>query len=105
MRKLTLTASLIVCGAFMASCSKAPADAGTTATPAQISGAVITPLNANTATAAQIMAVPSPLTPKKLAHEVDEYRPYKNMEQFERELGKYMKPEEMAELKRYFFVE
>ena len=62
-------------------------------------------VNANTASPEDIMLIPSPLTPKKLAHEVDEYRPYADMRAFERELGKYMNAEEMAQLKRYFFVE
>ena len=63
------------------------------------------PVNANSAEEADIKLVPSVLTPKKLAHEVDEYRPYADMDQFKRELGKYMKPAEIDALSQYFFVE
>lgn len=63
------------------------------------------PINANSAAEADIKLVPSVLTPKKLAHEVDEYRPYADMDQFKRELGKYMGPAEIETLSAYFFVE
>ena len=72
---------------------------------AKIYSKVFIPVNANTADAADLMLIPSPLTPKKLAHEIDEYRPYKDMGEFERELGKYMDDAVLAKLKRYVFVE
>jgi len=34
-------------------------------------------------------------------HEFEEYRPYKSMEQFQREIGKYVDKEELARLTRY----
>ncbi len=72
---------------------------------AMIYDQIFVSVNANTASEANIRLIPSPLTPNKLAHEVDEYRPYQDMKQFERELGKYMDGAAMAKLKRYFFVE
>ncbi len=45
--------------------------------------------------------VPSTLDPRKLAHEFDEYRPYKSMTDFTREMAKYVSDEEVAFLTRY----
>lgn len=61
-------------------------------------------VDANTASEADLKLIPSPLTPKKLAHEIDEYRPYADMRQFESELGKYMDDADLADLSRYVFV-
>ena len=38
---------------------------------------------------------------KKMAHEFEEYRPYKDMEQFRREIGKYVDEDEVARLESY----
>jgi hypothetical protein len=36
--------------------------------------------------------------------EFKEYRPYKNIEQFRREMGKYWNEREVARLERYVYV-
>ena len=36
-----------------------------------------------------------------MAHEFEEYRPYTSLEQFRREIGKYVDDEEVARLERY----
>jgi hypothetical protein len=38
-------------------------------------------------------------------HEFEEYRPYVNMAQFEREIGKYVDENEVARLARYVYIE
>jgi len=38
---------------------------------------------------------------KKMAHEFEEYRPYANWDQFNREIGKYVDAREVARLRRY----
>lgn len=40
----------------------------------------------------------------KMAHEFEEYRPYRSIQQFRREIGKYVKPEQVAEYEKYVFV-
>lgn len=45
--------------------------------------------------------IPSTLSPGKLAHEFEEYRPYESMDQFRREMAKYVSDEEVAHLSRY----
>lgn len=64
--------------------------------------AVWAPLNLNTATREEIMLVPG-MSPR-MAHEFEEYRPYKDMEQFRREIGKYVDAGEVARLASYVTV-
>jgi hypothetical protein len=40
----------------------------------------------------------------RMAHEFEEYRPYTSLEQFRREIGKYVPPAEVARLEQYVFV-
>ncbi len=60
---------------------------------------VFVPIDLNTATEDEILAIPG--VGKRMAHEFEEYRPYSNMEQFRREIGKYVDDGEVARLERY----
>ena len=60
---------------------------------------VFVPIDLNTATDADIMTIPG-MGPRML-REFKEYRPYKAMAQFEREMGKYVDAKEVARLARY----
>lgn len=55
----------------------------------------------NSATDADMRLIPSSLTPAKLAHEIEEYRPYESIDQFQREMSKYVSAEEVQNLTRY----
>jgi DNA uptake protein ComE-like DNA-binding protein len=82
----------------------APA-AGTTATStssAVASGAAIVPININTATDAEILRIPG-VGPRML-REFKEYRPYTSIEQFRREIGKYVDKAEVARLEQYIVI-
>lgn len=57
------------------------------------------PINLNTASREEILLVPN-LGPR-MAHEFEEYRPYRNIEQFRREIGKYVDEAEVARLERF----
>ncbi len=57
------------------------------------------PINLNTASRDEILLIPS-LGPR-MAHEFEEYRPYRNIEQFRREIGKYVDEAEVARLERF----
>ena len=60
------------------------------------------PINLNTASKEEIMLVPG--MSGKMAHEFDEYRPYTSLEQFRREIGKYVDEDEVARFEQYIFV-
>ncbi len=60
------------------------------------------PLNLNTASEEDILRVPR--VGKKMAHEFEEYRPYRKLAQFRREMGKYVDDEEVARLEQFVFV-
>jgi DNA uptake protein ComE-like DNA-binding protein len=60
------------------------------------------PLDLNSATREEIMLIPGVGT--RMAREFLEYRPYKEMEQFRREIGKYVSKEEVARLERYVTI-
>jgi DNA uptake protein ComE-like DNA-binding protein len=63
---------------------------------------VFVPINLNTASDEDIQSIPG-VGPRML-REFKEYRPYKSMEQFRREIGKYVDKKELARLERYVTV-
>ena len=60
------------------------------------------PINLNTATREEILLVPG--VGERMAHEFEEYRPYKALAQFRREIGKYVSKDEVARLERYVTI-
>lgn len=60
---------------------------------------VFVPVNLNSASKEEILAIPG--VGERMLHEFEEYRPYENMEQFRREIGKYVDDDELARLVRY----
>lgn len=60
---------------------------------------VFVPINLNRASDEDILSIPG--VGKRMLHEFKEYRPYKNIEQFRREIGKYVDKKEVARLERY----
>lgn len=55
----------------------------------------------NTGAEDDYMLIPSTLKPGHLAHEFEEYRPFESMEQFSREMSKYVSDEEVVYLTRF----
>ena len=60
------------------------------------------PINLNAASRDEILLIPG--TGPRMAHEFEEYRPYRAMAQFRREIGKYVDDAEVARLEQYVFV-
>lgn len=60
-------------------------------------------IDLNTATRAAILLIPG--VGNRMAHEFEEYRPYKSIEQFRKEIGKYVDAQEVARLERYVTLE
>jgi len=63
---------------------------------------VFAPIDLNTASDADILTIPG--LGNRMLREFKEYRPYKAMEQFRREMGKYVSKEEVARLERYVAI-
>lgn len=63
---------------------------------------VFVPIDLNTAADADILSIPG-LGPRML-REFKEYRPYSNIEQFRREIGKYVSKEEVGRFERYVTI-
>ncbi|HEX6910994.1 MAG TPA: helix-hairpin-helix domain-containing protein [Longimicrobium sp.] len=68
----------------------------------QAYGRLWKPLDLNTATREEILLVPG--VGDRMAHEFEEYRPYRNIEQFRREMGKYVDDAEVARLERFVTI-
>jgi DNA uptake protein ComE-like DNA-binding protein len=60
------------------------------------------PIDLNTAPATEIKLIPG--VGDKIAHEFEEYRPYKDIERFRREIGKYVDKNEVARLEKYVTI-
>ena len=68
----------------------------------ELYGRLFVHLNLNTATAEQILLIPN--AGKRMVREFQEYRPYKSLAVFHREIDKYVDDAELARLEQYVFV-
>jgi DNA uptake protein ComE-like DNA-binding protein len=60
------------------------------------------PIDLNTASGEEILLIPG--VGPRMRHEFEEYRPYRSIERFRREIGKYVSPQEVARLERYVTI-
>lgn len=65
----------------------------------ELYGRLFVALNLNTASEQEILLIPG--VGQRMLHEFQEYRPYKALVQFRREIGKYVDEKEVARLERY----
>ena len=63
---------------------------------------VFIPIDLNTATGDEILLIPG--VGSRMRHEFEEYRPYTSIEQFRREIGKYVDKDEVARLEQYVMI-
>ncbi|HAV62404.1 MAG TPA: hypothetical protein DCY13_08585 [Verrucomicrobiales bacterium] len=68
----------------------------------EVYGKLFLHLNLNTAPEAEIKLIPG--VGNKMAHEFEEYRPYRSFAQFRKEIGKYVNETEVARLEQYVFI-
>jgi DNA uptake protein ComE-like DNA-binding protein len=59
-------------------------------------------LNLNTASETELMAIPG--MTKRMVHEFQEYRPYPSIQQFRREMSKYVSAAVIADYEKYVYV-
>ena len=69
---------------------------------AELYGKMFVQINLNSATDDEILMIPG--TGKRMLREFLEYRPYKTLAQFHKEIGKYVNDKELARLEQYVFV-
>lgn len=60
------------------------------------------PIDLNSAQGEEILLIPG--VGNRMKHEFEEYRPYRNIEQFRREMGKYVSRDEVARLEQYVTI-
>ena len=60
---------------------------------------VFVPVNLNSATKEELKLIPG--MTEKMEHEFEEYRPYADMDEFDREIGKYVDEAEVARFRNY----
>ena len=68
----------------------------------ELYGKLFVSLNLNNASSEEILLVPG--AGRRMAHEFDEYRPYKALVQFRKQIGKYVEDTEVARLEQYIFI-
>lgn len=69
---------------------------------AELYGKMFVQINLNTASEEEILMIPG--TGKRMLREFLEYRPYKTLAQFHKQIGKYVDNKELARLEQYIFV-
>ncbi len=69
---------------------------------AELYGKMFVQINLNTATPSEILLIPG--VGNRMLREFQEYRPYKTIAQFRKEIGKYVDQKEVARLEQYVFV-
>jgi DNA uptake protein ComE-like DNA-binding protein len=63
---------------------------------------VFVPIDLNSASDEDIFSIPG--LGRRMLREFKEYRPYRSIEQFRREIGKYVNEQEVARLERYVMI-
>ena len=64
---------------------------------------VFVPIDLNTASDEDILSIPN--LGRRMLREFKEYRPYRRIEEFRREIGKYVDDDEVARLERYVSID
>ena len=109
---LLLLLSVAACGSANSQADATPtvASAATDATaPADIADidttqavSAVAKLNLNTASAEEFLTVPN--VGDRMVREFEEYQPYVSIQQFRREIGKYVDAQQVAEYEKYLYV-
>ncbi len=104
---LTLVVLSVICvGACTADRTTTTNSAAPAASPAGSATATNTPppkLNVNTAPGQELMSTIPNFT-NRMVHEFEEYRPYRSIQVFRKEIGKYVAPAVVADYEKYIYV-
>jgi len=95
---------LIMIGAILlAACASATSTTPTSNTSSTVSDFTGTKINLNTATSDELLAT-IPGFGSRMVREFQEYRPYISIQQFRKEIGKYVDTAQVAEYEKYVYV-
>ncbi len=105
---LFLVASIVCLGACNnnyapSTNSAAPASSPAASTAPAASNTPRAKLNVNTVTGPELMNT-IPNFSNRMVHEFEEYRPYRSIQVFRREIGKYVAPPVVADYEKYIYV-
>lgn len=108
-KKSIFTSLVLLCLIALSACASAAATATSSTTTSNNNTANTTSatpgakLNLNTVTADQLLGT-IPGFPNRMVREFQEYRPYVSIQQFRREIGKYVGDAQVAEWEKYVYV-
>ena len=107
-RKTTLMSLILLCLIVLSACASATPTVNASNTNSSSSGqsadpANTTKLNLNTASGDDFLAA-VPNLGNRMVREFMEYRPYISIQQFRREIGKYVDDTQVAEYEKYVYV-
>ena len=100
-KKSTLLVLLMVIAIALAACAPAATLTATSSTTSSTSTG--TKLNLNTVTSDELLST-IPGFPSRMVREFQEYRPYLSIQQFRKEIGKYIDDAQVAEYEKYVYV-
>ena len=108
--KMMLWSVLLSVIVFVSACGSGAYNSNTLRPAASPAASVASPpsapkakLNINTASRPELTnAIPN--LGSRMIHEFEEYRPYMSIQQFRKEIGKYVSQEQVAEYEKYIFV-
>ena len=107
---LAIVVVSVICFGACSNYETAPTNSATPATtpapsaaPSAASNTPRTKLNVNTATGPELLSA-IPNFNNRMVHEFEEYRPYRSIQVFRREIGKYVAAPVVAEYEKYIFV-
>lgn len=85
--------------------TKSPASIPAAASPAATApnNGAVAKVNLNTATQADLLRV-MPNLGSRMLHEFEEYKPYRSIQQFRKEIGKYVDQTQVTEYEKFVFV-
>jgi len=108
-RIYTFTALILLLTTILVACSSTPPTASSTTNTNETSGQTTTDstniikLNLNTVSGDELLAA-IPSFSNRMVREFQEYRPYVSIQQFRREIGKYVSDDQVAEYESYVYV-
>ncbi|MDX1637626.1 MAG: helix-hairpin-helix domain-containing protein [Balneolaceae bacterium] len=99
---LTITLTLMACGGNSEQQAQETSESGSTQQQTMSQAPPAQKLNLNTASEEEFMSIPG--VGETMVHEFEEYRPYISIQQFRKEISKYVDMEQVRAYEQYVYV-